>query len=566
MFWRVFTLTVDTMKKISLFLLVVTLMTLFGCIGGAESAAEIDQIGTQTAAWERGRRVFIHFFNASPAVVDAGQPVSLTWTAPGAVNVEIVGVAGGLPAQGQYTVYPSESKVYVLRAFGAMGAEMVRNTQVTVNPVGNLAYFYSSNASVSPGQASTLAWQANGCSRVELFSTGELPHQVLGCSGSLIVSPRTTTAYTLYAYGLNNQLIGSNAVTVQVLEDQNVVPVIDGFYASSGSVDAGSSVTLFWNVRNGTNVTISGTSGGQFGPSGSTEVRPWETTTYVLVAYGPRGQAVQGSVVVHVNKQPVIESFYASPSRLNLGQETILSWNARSCARAEITGAPVGQLGCSGTLRVQPRETTQYTLVVYGFRGEAVNMLVTVVVDQPLPRAAVEYFYASNLNLEAGQGTTLYWKTLNATRVELVGAPQTSVAATSSVDVRPTLTTTYQLNVYGASGEVVTNYVTVNVRPKPSPSIEYFYASNASLEPGQGTTLYWKVNDAARVEVVGLPTNPVAAISSMNIVPPQTTKYQLIVHGFNGEVVTGDLTIYVYHHMTDAEALEYLLSEMRRNP
>src|SRR5207245_11338927 len=59
--------------------------------------------------------------SASPASVQAGQPVTLTWSSTNATSVTLEPSVGGLAAQGATTVRPSHSTTYTVTATGARG-------------------------------------------------------------------------------------------------------------------------------------------------------------------------------------------------------------------------------------------------------------------------------------------------------------------------------------------------------------------------------------------------------------------------------------------------------------
>src|SRR5579871_2267779 len=67
--------------------------------------------------------------------------------------------------------------------------------------------FSAAPAAVAPGSSAHLTWSAPGANRAVVLGLGEVPH-----SGSLDVSPKATTAYTLVVEGPQ----GFSAKTVRV--------------------------------------------------------------------------------------------------------------------------------------------------------------------------------------------------------------------------------------------------------------------------------------------------------------------------------------------------------------
>src|SRR5215469_6245933 len=71
--------------------------------------------------------------SASPASVQAGQPVTLTWSATNATSITLEPSVGRVAAQGSKTVTPSQSTMYTVTATGPGGSAHA-STQVTITP------------------------------------------------------------------------------------------------------------------------------------------------------------------------------------------------------------------------------------------------------------------------------------------------------------------------------------------------------------------------------------------------------------------------------------------------
>src|SRR5205085_8656832 len=93
--------------------------------------------------------------------------------------------------------------------------------------------------------------------------------------------------------------------------------------------------------------------------SGSLAVSPPVDTTYTLTATGPAGSA-QAQASVAVTQPFSIDSFAASTYCGTPGANIDLSWAITNAESANINGIAVSPSG--GTLRVNPTETTTYTL------------------------------------------------------------------------------------------------------------------------------------------------------------------------------------------------------------
>src|SRR5437016_12619552 len=71
--------------------------------------------------------------SASPASVQAGQPVTLTWSSTNATSVTLEPSVGRVAAQGSTTVRPSQSTTYTVTATGA-GDSAHASAQVIITP------------------------------------------------------------------------------------------------------------------------------------------------------------------------------------------------------------------------------------------------------------------------------------------------------------------------------------------------------------------------------------------------------------------------------------------------
>jgi hypothetical protein len=71
--------------------------------------------------------------SASPASAQAGQPVTLTWSATNATSITLEPSVGRVAAQGSKTVTPSQSTTYTVTATGPGGSAHA-SAQVTITP------------------------------------------------------------------------------------------------------------------------------------------------------------------------------------------------------------------------------------------------------------------------------------------------------------------------------------------------------------------------------------------------------------------------------------------------
>jgi hypothetical protein len=76
--------------------------------------------------------------SASPSSVQAGQPVTLTWSSTNATSIILEPSVGRLVPQGSRTVHPTQSTTYTVTAMGPGGSAHA-NAQVTITPAPSAA-------------------------------------------------------------------------------------------------------------------------------------------------------------------------------------------------------------------------------------------------------------------------------------------------------------------------------------------------------------------------------------------------------------------------------------------
>ncbi|MFA5078742.1 MAG: hypothetical protein WC541_04575, partial [Dehalococcoidia bacterium] len=132
----------------------------------------------------------VNTFQASPAVIKAGEYSTLSWVVTGASKVYIDNGVGNVALQGSMTVSPSQTAQYTLTAQNSTGSSSAR-TQVIVTgsvvqqvkqPV--VQYFSSDKTYVAPGGAVTLYWSTTDATMVSLEPGG-----ILADRGSMTVTP-----------------------------------------------------------------------------------------------------------------------------------------------------------------------------------------------------------------------------------------------------------------------------------------------------------------------------------------------------------------------------------------
>ena len=189
------------------------------------------------------------------------------------------------PALDAFAVVNSAtSDAYLLRLSAASGT--------TTTPLPAISSFVVSAGSIAAGASATLTWVTSGATSVSISpSVGSV-----ALSGSVTVSPSSTTTYTLTA--TNGTVSMTSAATITVtLPATGTAPAISSFTASPSSVSAGQAATLSWVTSGATAVAISPGTFTATTASGSTSVSPSATTTYTLTATNAFGSTTAQTTV-----------------------------------------------------------------------------------------------------------------------------------------------------------------------------------------------------------------------------------------------------------------------------
>lgn len=304
-----------------------------------------------------------------------------------------------------------------------------------------------------------------------------------------------------------------------------IIPVIGTFDVIPGTITAGQTATLIWNVIGASSVTIDRI--GAVDYVGAQSVTPPVTTAYNIRARNFMGE-VSRSVVLIVNPQPVTINFEVNPATLSAGGYSTLTWNVVGATSVSMDQG-IGQVPLTGSKLVNPQVTTTYTLTASNVGGTS-SRSVTLVVNPPI----VASITVSPSTILPGQSATLQWNVTGATLVSIdpgIG----DVQASGSRTVYPTVTTTYTL-IATSECCAVSKTATVTVGrsylspypypyqyPYSVPFIEIFNVSPGSIKVGQSASLSWYVVGADTIYISGV--GNVSSSGSVFVSPTTTASY-----------------------------------------
>jgi predicted Ser/Thr protein kinase len=142
-------------------------------------------------------------------------------------------------------------------------------------PAPQILSFLPNPAEIHPGQSTELKWQTQNATEVFINGIG-----AVGLSDSKLVSPTSSTVYTLIARGGGREIHSDATVNVTALPKLTAM-----FDSGSDRIQAGQSVKLIWQTQNANEVFLDQDIG-RVGLEGFKEVKPEKTTLYTLTAKG----------------------------------------------------------------------------------------------------------------------------------------------------------------------------------------------------------------------------------------------------------------------------------------
>ena len=232
------------------------------------------------------RKITVLRFSAEPLRIAVGEAATLVWEVRNATNAEISGIGEVHPEGGSATVSPTETTTYTLTARNPKRT-ISQSVTITVEPLDRkitVLRFSAEPLRIAVGEAATLVWEVRNATNAEISGIGEVHPE----GGSATVSPTETTTYTLTARNPKRTISQSVTITVTPPEPRDP-PIIANFTAAPRTIRRGAQSTLSWDVRNATDVTISGI--GAVDPQGSIPVSPDQTTEYTITARNNVGAA-----------------------------------------------------------------------------------------------------------------------------------------------------------------------------------------------------------------------------------------------------------------------------------
>ena len=201
------------------------------------------------------------------------------------------------------------------------------------------------------------------------------------------------------ANGWQKQIVG-NQLQVRLPTFVPGQPVVTSFEASELEIFRGETTTLLWDASGADSIEIDQGIGAVANPAGSADVTPTETTTYTLTATNGNGSA-SPQITVTVIPDPVVTSFTVLPSIVYTGETVTLAWEADNFTTLEIDQGVGIVTDPSGSVEVNPTETTTYTFTATNDFGTTEATGSVTVLPVPPPRELLLHW-----QFDEGVGTT----------------------------------------------------------------------------------------------------------------------------------------------------------------
>ena len=351
-----------------------------------------------------------------------------------------------------------------------------------------ISNFYASAPSVNTGGSTNLYWATSNCTSANISSSSgsfnyTIPSYYIPNGNTYVSNINSSTTYTLSATN-SNGVPATSSVTVTIGQNQGCN--INNFTVSPTSITSGQPVNINWNTSGCTSAIVSGSNFSSTSLSNSQTIYPTSSGNYTINVLSSSGQyIVPQSVYVTVNGNNnqygncVISSFTASPTSINYGGSTNISWNASGCSQVYVSGPNFSSSSAIGSQNVYPTSSTNYTLTAYNQNGTSQTQSLYVYVGNNYYGNSYYYpgsnlycsifnFYATPASISSGGSSVLNWST-NCSQVNISGLG--NVATSGSQIVYPTNTTSYTLNAYGQGStpapQTVQVYVINNSNPAP---------------------------------------------------------------------------------------------------
>ncbi|MBP8033203.1 MAG: gliding motility-associated C-terminal domain-containing protein [Bacteroidia bacterium] len=357
------------------------------------------------------------------------------------------------------------------------------------------------SATVCSGQTATITANTNLTNPTYVWSPGGMT------TASIVVSPASTTIYTVTVSGLNaastpTTITNTGTVTINTAAPITVANSAAAICSGQSSVLSSSGAGPFvWTASSGASPAASGT----------VTVTPTTTTTYTVVS-GVGTCTSSAVTTVSVTTTPTI-SITPSVSAICLGQSSVLT--ASGVGPFTWTASSGTTPPSVGTVTVTPTTTSTYTVLSgTGACTTTASATVSIITTPSIsitPSVSAICLGQSSVLTASGVGPFIWTASAGATP-----------PAVGTVTVSPSVTTTYTV-LSGTGACTTTAVATVSISLTPSISIT---PSFSTICLGQSVTLT-SSGSAPFVWTASTGTTPASA-ATVTVSPTTTTTYTVL--------------------------------------
>lgn len=308
-------------------------------------------------------------------------------------------------------------------------------------------------------------------------------------------------------------------------------------------------LTPLLNGQDGSEILSGGLSIGSIAPG-------WATQGSLVISFKVSNNVVEPKICS-------ITNFTATPSTIDKGNSSKLSWATTNCSSANIDG--LGTVASSGSKIVYPSSTTIYTLNAIGSSSQD-SSTAKVTVNQVVNEMSGDINASpSSCVISSGNSScsvNLSWTTTNPENTSSVTSNGSTVANGSNGNKTISLSNgskTYYLYNNGklldqtsvsascASGSYWNgNYCTPDIIvDNDECAITSFNANPSSVKKGDSSLLSWSTVNCTNVSISGVGSYGLGKNGSQIIWPTSTKSYTISAAGSNGTIDSRTISVYV---------------------
>ncbi len=300
------------------------------------------------------------FLLAVPPEVEAGEPVQLLWSAPGASSVTLT-ERGGLPVTltgtaGLVPITPATSTGYRLTAQGVVGTPPVDAlVEVRVNPA-IVSFDFAATNGVRVGEPIVFSWVTRAAAQLTIAerTLGQItvvttPADLAAGTFNFVVPAMTPSGLAISdGFPLHFMLTAASGDAQASREVRTAVGDLPAFeqVTAPAAVTAGRTFSISWRTLNASRVTVTLAglplfetlpSAPDRAVNGSVSLpSPVADADYVLIAGDERGQTVSRTIRVRLVQPPTITTFTVPATLGSPGGQVTAQWVTTDAERVTL--------------------------------------------------------------------------------------------------------------------------------------------------------------------------------------------------------------------------------------